>query len=544
MTTPTYQGILFPDRAESLKEAAYSSYRVFLDFWQPLANQLRSFYEPVKTRGDTRILLVYGPQGGGKTMFVRKLASDFDSTRVDALIVPSDENLWHRISGGTSGSAAMLDADLIASARSSTSLISVTDDRSLGGHVIADNRDWMKSVLDKVEGDPSRRWIILLDNAERGHFLQSLVDLSDVDFIKMRNQPEAAVLAAQRFVGYARNRLRGCMFVVLTNDEPFAATIDTAVNAQHRGMLVRTDLPLPGPQEKETVVRVNTNRLNKISYWYCLDRAGPSEKSAVYTALNGAETFPGSFAAVDTALKSSSRIGRRAKTCLLSLVVLSKSISRAELEKLGHIWRSEIEHEWLSVINFDEGWTSDLLPVRDAGLLESEWTLRIVALGEPFAKSLISGDEVHEQHCKELLESLRSAFGPGTHQTTLDANRANLSAIVDAWPDTSKMSIDSTFWNLGQRRSTLYEPVLTRLLPGYNENQPGFLGYRPDYVVAQYKPCSILGASAADIGAINSAIYRDAHAFEFTAMDQLTTGNMQTYLKMKLPNYVNIVREQ
>ena len=192
-------------------------------------------------------------------------------------------------------------------ARSATSLISVSNDTSVGVQVIAEDKDWLSSLLKKVEGDRSRRWIVVVDNAERGHFIQSLIALSDAEFLQMRDTATAAELAAQRFVGYARTTLRGCLFVVLTNSTPFAEAVDAAMQAQHKGMLARTDLPLPGPREKETVVRVNTNRLNRISYWYCLDRAGPAEKSAVYTALSGAETFPGSFAAVDSAIRSSSR---------------------------------------------------------------------------------------------------------------------------------------------------------------------------------------------------------------------------------------------
>ena len=478
-------------------------------------------------------------------MFARKLASDFERTQVSGPVEASEDNLWHRISGGSSGSAPLLDANSIAAARGATSLISVSDDPALGGIVVPDDRHWMKAVLEKIHGDPNRRWVVLLDNAERGHFLQSLVELSDMDFIKMRHQPEAAALAAQRFVGYARNRLRGCLFVVLTNDLEFAATVDDAVNAQHQGMLVRTDLPLPGPAEKETVVRVNTNRLNHISYWYCLDRAGPSEKSAVYTALSGAETFPGSFAAVDTAIKSSSRQGRRAKTCLLSLVVLTKDVDRTELGQLGHEWRTEVDHEWLSVVNFDEKWATSILPPKDAGLLESEWTLRVVALGEPFSKSLLSADPMHISACSKLLTALRPAFGPGTQKSTLENNASELRRQVDTWPDTSNLDIEASFWRLGQRRSTIYEPILTQLLPGYNQTSTGFLGYRPDFVVAPYKPCSILLAGSPDSQKINQVIYRDAHVFEFTAMDQFTAVSIQTYLRnKKLSNYVEVVREQ
>jgi hypothetical protein len=544
MASTSYQGIIFPDRAESLREATYASYRVFLDFWQPLADQLRAFYEPVKDRGVTRVLLVYGPQGGGKTMFARKLASDFENTPPTGSVEPTRENLWHRISGGTYGSGARLDGGLIISARAATSLISVTDDQTLGGVVIQDNKDWLANLVSRVEGDPIRRWIILLDNAERGHFIQALVDLPDVEFIRTRDQPETAFLAAQRFVGYARTKLRGCMFVVLTNSLPFAQTVDNAINSQHSGMLVQTDLPLPGATEKEIVVRVNTNRLNKISYWYCLDRAGPTEKSAVYTALSGAETFPGSFAAVDTAIRSSTRTGRRAKTCLLTLIVLTKNLDLSQIPAIGRVWRDEVSHQWLSIVNYDEGWASLILPTRDAELLESEWMLRVVAVGEPFSKSLLSEDLTHQQSCRGLLESLKRAFGPGTHQSTLDANREELTRVVDNWPDTSQMNIDATFWQLGQRRSVAYEPALTRILPGYNQTRQGFLSYRPDFISSTYKPCSILAAGSDDINQINDVIKREAHVFEFTAMDQFNLNNVSTYLRQKLPNYVEVVREQ
>lgn len=64
MTGAEYQGILFPDRAETLGEDVYSGYRVFLDFWDPLAEQLRIFYEGVALRRDSRAVVVYAPQGG------------------------------------------------------------------------------------------------------------------------------------------------------------------------------------------------------------------------------------------------------------------------------------------------------------------------------------------------------------------------------------------------------------------------------------------------------------------------------------------------
>jgi hypothetical protein len=74
--------------------------------------------------------------------------------------------------------------------------------------------------------------------------------------------------------------------------------------------------------------------------------------------------------------------------------------------------------------------------------------------------------------------------------------------------------------------------------------QPGFLSYRPDYVVKTYSPCSILTAPTGNIEDINEAIRRDAHVLEFTAIKSFTGGAAQAYLKGKLPNYVEVVREQ
>jgi hypothetical protein len=194
-------------------------------------------------------------------------------------------------------------------------------------------------------------------------------------------------------------------------------------------------------------------------------------------------------------------------------------------------------------MHFDQGWAKDLLPERDASLLESEWTLRVVALGEPFVKSLLSGDSVHEDACKKMLSHVKRSFGPGATQRTLQKNEVDLKALVDAWPTTAAMNA-TAFWKLGQRRSTEYEPVLGRLLGNYNQSRAGFLGYRPDFIVSSYIPCSILSAGAADSKSINDAIKREAHVLEFTALDVCSTANIRNYLKGKLRNYVDVVREQ
>jgi hypothetical protein len=540
----SYEGILFPDRAEDISQPNYTSYRVFLDFWQPLAVQLREFYEPVATRGISRMLLIHAPQGGGKTMFATKLANDFNITKTSSSVVSTADNLWHRISGGTASGRSTLNPTLISNATKDTSLISVTNDSSIPGLKIPENKDWITALAAKVSGQQNHRWIVIVDNAERGHFIQSLLDLSDADFMDRRDHPQTAHTAAQRFVGQARVGLRGCLFIVLTNSLVFSDSLEVAMESQHKGMLARTNLPLPGASEKETVIRVNTNRLNNISYWYCLDRAGPNEKVAVYDALNGAETFPGAFAAVDAALRSSVRGGRGAKKCVLSLVIFTKVVDQSAINALGRVWRSEVAHKWLSITNFDAGWADRILPSREAGLIESEWILRVIAIGEPFVKSLLSGNGSEEQSCNDLIEKLKKELGPGVHKATIEKNEAELEDIVDSWVNNSAVDIDRSFWSLGQRRSVVYEPILSRLQARYNQTSAGFLSYRPDLVISQFAPCSILSAASNGINDINSAIRRNAHTFEFTAIDDMTTAKIKGYLGMKLKNYAEVTQEQ
>lgn len=536
-----YQGILFPDRAENLKEEAYRGYKVFLKFWDPLATQLRAYYEGVALRRDTRALVVYGPQGSGKTLLARKLNDDFAETQstqsVGRPVVPDANNFWHRMTGGTSMSdpEGKLEPDLIQVATYQTSVLLLENDKSW----VTTAKSWMKS-------QQGRRCVVLMDNAERNYFIQGLVDLDDASYLRLAAEPSTASLAGERFVALCRNELRGCLFVMFTNNDLFALSLDEHVNAQHKGLLGLTSLPLPGSDEKETVVRVNTNRLNRISYWYCLDKAGPEEKMAVYTALRGASTFPDSFAAVDQAIKKAapSRIGRPARKCTLTLMVLSDchAVPVDEFVGIGVLDREEFHHEWLGAWLYESQWALGVLDDKSgAGLLESEWQLRVVALGRPFAAALLSDEDSSLRACGNLLKVLERIHGPGTWQTTRDATASELRALVDSWPKSKEAD---AFWSQGQTRSGEYESALSRLFANYNTGAAGFLTYRPDVVIAPFVPCSILGAPTGNIEHINGAIQRNAHVFEFTAIANVSGAAVKAYLALKLPNYVSIVREQ
>jgi hypothetical protein len=257
-------------------------------------------------------------------------------------------------------------------------------------------------------------------------------------------------------------------------------------------------------------------------------------------------TFPRPFEAVNSALRSAGRAGRPAKKAVLSLVLMHPrdQLPAETMAGLGEVERADVEHKWLSVYNYRGGWAVPVLSEeRDAGLLESEWQLRLVAVGAPFVASLLTPAPQHEEACLKLLEALQQTLGPGTWRTTRDAYAGEMRALVDAWPDTSAVDL-AAFWAKGQARWADYEGRLQALLSGYNTGGEGFLGYRPDFVVTPFRPCSILEATSDDTAAINVAIRRDAHGYEFVALADPTVEAARAYLAEKLPNCVEIVREQ
>ena len=303
--------------------------------------------------------------------------------------------------------------------------------------------------------------------------------------------------------------------------------------------------PAPLPKDKETIVRVNVNRLNEVSYWFCIDRTGPSEKISVFNAIKDAPSFRDAFGAIDNALNSGTRAGRPANKNLISLIVMHPSPGPIpEIEKYATLERIEFSHSWASSYLFGNGWAErSLNERRDCRLLESEWQLRIVTLGEPFVKALLAGQNQYDLPCHTLIEKLKQVNGPGTQTRTRDQFVRTVQNIVDRWPDVSIVSIVD-FWVSNQNRSTIYEPCLAKMLAGYNSGAKGFLNARPDYVVRPFVPCSVLTAQEGEVEKINASIKRNAHVFEFTATKIPSIENLAKYLRGKLPNYVQLTQEQ
>lgn len=531
MTEKRYPGVRFPDRAEALDN--FSSYKVFLDPWNPLAEELRRLWEPLANRGESSILAIHGQQGAGKTLLTKKLTQDFETTRASSRIVADENNIWHRITGRRD---SRLDPDLIKSATDRTSL-----------NEIENTASWVEKAAEIMKGQSDRACVILADNAERAYFRQGLVKMSDMDFISHGDSEGLIRLSAQRLVKYMREELRGSLLVILSNDELFLLALEEEVEKQHSGLMRVTQLRLPDARTKETVIRVNTNRLNPVTYWSIIDQGGNKDRIALKSALEGNSSFPDSFRAVDTA--SRNRTGRPAKRNIITLVALADTETARDVgaEDLAKVKRTEIEHKWMSLHLFEEGWAPSDIGNREASLLESEWVLRVCTLGLPFIRSLLEINDtpqgkLHLAAVSDLLNTLETFQGPGTSTKKRQLFTSKLTHIIDSWP-ASQLNL-STFWDAGQPRAILYENALKQALHDYDRVADGFLTYRPDYVVEPFRPAAVTDAITNTNDAIRTALRREGHVFEFTALGNPSVTNIKNYLKTKLPNYVHLTQEQ
>ena len=531
MTVQRYPGIRFPDRAEALGD--FASYRVFLDPWEPLAEELRTLWEPLADRGESSILAIHGQQGAGKTLLTKKLVQDFEATRVSATVTADENNIWHRVTGRME---KRLDPTLIKEATQKTSL-----------HEIENKTSWVDDATRIMTGQRGRACVLLADNAERAYFRQGLVEMTDMEFVSHKDSEGLIRLSAQRLVEHMRGELRGSMLVVLSNDELFLLALEEEVEQQHGGLMRLSQLRLPDARTKETVIRVNTNRLNPVTYWSSIDQGDNEDRVALKRALEGDSSFPDSFRAVDTA--SRNRTGRPAKRNVITLLALANGDDDLAVgaQHFADVKRAEIEHNWMSLHVFEEGWAPSDMEAREASLLESEWVLRICTLGTPFVRSLLAAggdpaDPAHFDAVTDFLGVLKTFQGPGTIMATRAAYSAALERQIDNWP-LSDLDL-STFWAAGQPRAGQYEGALRKILPGYDSRIEGFLHYRPDFVVSPFRPCAVADALNNTNDAIRKAIRRDAHVFEFTALAQPSVAGIKTYLREKLPNYVQLTQEQ
>lgn len=530
------QLLLFPERAEFLEQKRFDGYRIRLDHWRALAVEFRRAFEAVYERQSASVLLVYGAQGTGKTLFTRKLEDDFEGPPT-----PDVENLWHVLAGGPSPSLEVL------TKATDTTVLRRVEPRA----------GWLDAERSFARGDSHEMRIFLVDDAHKDVFLREWAEHSQGDYLRLKaDGKDAPVIesVAQKLVEDCRGDFKRSLFVLLSNDDDLLGRLHVALERSHRGLSRRLELPLPAASLKEEIVRTNTNRLNQRSYWYCLDQGGPEEKRGAYGVLTGDGGFIDSFQAIDRALRAQKkRTGRPANKNLITLVTLGSEPAQIE----AFLGEHELEpderevHGHLGVWLFRQSWASAFTAGADgdyprrASLVESEFSLRWVGLDMLAAWRLCTAADEDEAAAK-LVDVIRTLPSVGDKSTVKARYRQEIfdagAALAAAHETDALREFAERFRQMGQGRSRDYEPAIARRLDrplSHGLRVHG--GVRPDAILEEYEPCAVTRATSDDLKAIEIAIRRGCHVVELTAHLSPDLRGLEAYLRGKVAVYAELL---
>jgi hypothetical protein len=282
------QLLLFPERAEFIGQ--YGDYRVRLDHWRDLSSTFLSAFKAVHDRQSAAVLLVHGAQGTGKTLFSLQLEKGFERARAGQTETQGD-NLWHALVADEPGAQ-----DIIRTATDHTALRRVLPESG-----------WLEKERRFARDDKHPVRIFVIDDVHKDAFLREWAGLTQGEYLRLKADGKEAVAlssVAQQLVQDCRSDFQRSVFLLLSNNSEMMARLKDHLDESHRGLATLLELPIPQPALKEEIVRTNTNSLNRVSYWYCLDHAGPEEKRSVYGVLKGTGGFTDSFQAIGRALSS------------------------------------------------------------------------------------------------------------------------------------------------------------------------------------------------------------------------------------------------
>jgi hypothetical protein len=536
---PAYaQLLLFPERAEYLNQDQYENYRIRLDHWRELSSEFRRAFQAVYERKSASVLLVHGEQGTGKTLFTRKLEEGFETAR-RGIQTADPHNLWHVLSGG----------DPVA-----LSLVREVTPRTVVRRV-APESEWLRKESEFAASDKQPMRVFIIDDVHKDVFLRELADLSQGDYLRLKADGKSDIAlesVAQRIVESVRGNFARSLFVLLSNDRKVLDRLHAELERSHAGLSRVIALPLPDPPLKEEIVRTNTNGLNRRSYWYCLDQGGPKEKSDAFNTLTGTGGFIDSFQAIDRALSAgvSRRSGRPANKNLLTLVTLAteplviesfiadRDLQPNEVQKYTHIGAWLFREGWASVLGDD----SNTGYARRAGLVESEFTLRWVALGVRATWCLCN--EALTPNLDELIVRMPRI---GEHQSVkvaADVTLRDLDTELDELDNTDVVDrFAAEFREAGQGRSRTYERAIAKRFSEtpFGRSLTVYSSVKPDLTLSDYRPCAVTSSKTDDAKAIEEAIRRNCHVIEFTAHLQADMRGLVEYLREKVETYAQLL---
>jgi len=534
-----YQLLLFPERAEYLEQSQFVRYWIHLEHWRELSAEFRRAFEAVYVRRSARILLVHGEQGTGKTLFTQRMERDFQRVK-ERKVDDEDQNLWIVLAGGDDG-----DKTVSEQAAKGTVLKRI---RATSG--------WLDEARSFAMANASLMRVFVIDDINKDVFLREWAGLQPGEYTRLKAEGHLDTVVetvAQRLVEDCRGDFQRSLFVLLSNDQHLLERLHEQLERSHAGLARGLALPLPKPDLKEKIVRINTNRLNRWSYWYCLDRGGPEEKKRAYETLRGDQGFKDSFEAIDRAFAvRGARAGRPANKNLLTLVTLGvdpltiksylddRELVPNETSEGDHVAAWFFRNQWASKLALD-----DEEYARRAALLESEFALRWVGIDMWALWRLCRAPE-DDPACAKLVDFMRTFPSIGERRPVKDA-REQLAKDVDqaiaALDQTEDFhEFDAWFRDAGQGRSREYEKALARRFGlELSKGLAVLPSIRPDIKLRQYEPCTVTSAASSDEKAIEAAITRSCHVIELTAHLQADLRGLDDYIRDKVGVYANLL---
>lgn len=283
----------YPKRAEYID--AFAEYRVELAHWRELSARFSRVFREVHSTRAASVLRVHAPQGAGKSVFCARLEQDYKATVAGATAPDMEGNLWHL---------------LVAQDRPDTEGIEEATRDATVTRIEPATPGWFARIEAAATHDTKARVrIFLLDDAHQVDAMYGWLGMSHQEFAAMQRTDEAYArrAVAQKINTGCRGAFKRSIFVMFSNDREWVDQIHAELERWFKGLSVVVELPMPEAPVLERIIRTNTNRLNRVSYWYCLDAAKMERRKDVRATLLARRGFTESFAKVSETLSAGGR---------------------------------------------------------------------------------------------------------------------------------------------------------------------------------------------------------------------------------------------
>lgn len=526
--------LYFPDRAENFDEYE-KGYTVHLDHWAALADRFARALRRVHTNVTSRLLVIYGESGSGKSLFCKLLEDNHGRTlaalQAGTWTSASKGNLWELL--------AVDDPE-----RAEEIVREATRDTVV--HRVVEEPGWLPQLLTWAEGDTHRVRVIVFDNFDHVPYLAELAGVSLDTYLSWRNEGRedgGLSAAAQQLVTHARGKLKRSILVCTSNDRERMERFVRGVARPWPDMAVMESVPPLDPETKERIARTNLNRLNAVSYWRTLDSAADESLEDVHRALTGDASIGRIYERVGEAATTrySGDAGRRHRFTLVTLGSTPGEVgARIQKDWEKHVPKPTYVGASFGLWRFGDVFARAITRPderRRASLFDSEFEVRWVAFDAHAVRAMIDG-EPSENDLGQMLLRVALAAHDRADNATFEALSTRLSAIAvdDEWTERFRAG--------GMGRAKDYEAALQKRAAFervvWDQPHPGYTDLLPDIRASACSPCELHKGAAPSL---RLAIARDGHVIEFTAFMRERLDGITDYLRDKIVNYATMLEE-